>query len=58
MEGGIWPVLDVIDPAMFDWIIMDIINMPLEIDFIPDEMFPKTPLPDGGLSIFGLRSRR
>jgi hypothetical protein len=56
VKSGIWPVSYFIDQAVFDRIEMDIIGMPAEIVFITDEMFPKTSLPDGGLTILGTSS--
>ena len=36
---------------MFDGIVMDVVAMTLEIDFIPDQVLPVTTLPDATTSI-------
>ena len=37
---------------MFDWIVMNVIQMCLKIVLIKDRMFPKSPLPNGGFMPF------
>ena len=46
MNGRIRPIDRTPDMPMLDGVEMDVIEMPFEIDVIPDEVFPKAPLPD------------
>ena len=46
------PVFNTFNPAMLDRIPMDIIDMLSKITFIPDHMFPKSPLPQTAFASF------
>ena len=43
---------------MFDWIVMDVINMGLKVPFVPNRMFPKAPLPHIVFAFVVLSDRR
>ena len=45
MERGIRPVLHPLHMAVFQWIHMHIIHMPLVIGLVADQMLPIVPLP-------------
>ena len=34
------------DVAVFDWVVMDIIHVVGHVALVPNQMFPKSPLPD------------
>ena len=50
MERGIGPVCRTTHPAVLYRIEMDVVDMPLEIGFIADLMFPAAALPDAAFS--------
>jgi len=41
MKAGVWPLVGTANVTVFDWIVMHVIEMPLEILFDLDRMFPK-----------------
>src|ERR671925_276879 len=45
MKARMWPIHNVLCPAMFYGVPMNIIAVAHEVVLIPNEMFPKTPLP-------------
>ncbi len=45
-EGGIRPIDNILDMLMFHWIPMDIIRMAIKIFLTPNQMLPKSPLPN------------
>ena len=46
VKGAVRPIRYPVDIAVFDWIEVDVIDMPLEVCIIADCVFPKSPLPD------------
>jgi len=38
---------------MFYGVVVDVIEVPLKISVIMDQMFPEPPLPNGGFPMFG-----
>ena len=45
MKLGIRPFPYPFHKTMFNGIVMDVIHMGLEVPFVPNRVFPKTPLP-------------
>jgi hypothetical protein len=55
MKRGIRPVYDSFHMTMFHGIPMEIIEVAVKIQLIPDEMIPKPSLPDRFLAPFAAR---
>jgi hypothetical protein len=45
VKGGMRPIPHPRHVAMFDRVVMNLLDMPYEIDFVTDLMFPKAALP-------------
>ena len=45
MKRRIWPVAHALHPRMLDRIEMNVVNMPREVSFVADGMFPESSLP-------------
>jgi len=52
VEAGVWPIDDLRHKAVFDWIVVDVVNMPFKISIISDRVLPITSVPN---ALFALR---
>lgn len=50
MKGRIWPIADFGDVTMLDRIVVNIVDMAFEIVFVANQVFPKSPLPQGAFA--------
>jgi hypothetical protein len=50
MERAVWPIADPCDMAVFDRIVVDVVDVPLKIGVVPDRMLPITALPDSSFT--------
>lgn len=50
MEAGVGPVGGAVDEAVFDRVVMDVIDVVPVIVFVPDQVFPISSLPDAAFS--------
>jgi hypothetical protein len=46
METGVWPISHASHASVLDGIPMNIVHMPVEILIVPDEVLPKSALPN------------
>ena len=62
MKRRVRPVLHLPNQSMLDWIVVHVVDMPLQVQVVAYLVFPKTPLPDAFfafryLAIASLRRR-
>src|SRR4030067_680428 len=53
VKGGMRPIPHPRYVVMFDRVVMNVLDMPREIDFVADLMFPEPPLPQCAFAAFG-----
>jgi len=46
VETGIRPVSDILDPTMFDGVVVDVVEMVGIVGIVTNRVFPKAPLPE------------
>jgi hypothetical protein len=51
VKRGEGPIDHALDQAVLDRIVVNIIHMPLEVVFVPNSVFPVTPLPEAILTL-------
>ena len=53
MERRVWPILDVRNMPMLNWVEPTIINVVIQITFVANNVFPITALPNATLAAHG-----